>query len=182
VQRPLSQQPFLFPCPAPLQPALDPSPHFIPLHHRSKIFSSAFPCLSYFQKSLTFVPTTYAVVQKFLHFSGKPDCPIWHTRWFGFLGWSLLSLGASRNLCTGHLLDNSPCDQILQKVPTTPDESASTVEPKGRTNLPKVGKAETSSTVVPTVPTLEGRLGGKATDKKPSDNDPNPLNSIVVVS
>jgi hypothetical protein len=99
--------------------------------------------------------------QGFLCSLGKPDVLDWYTGRSNFPCWSFLSPYAGRNFNIDHSLDSSPCDRISQNVLSNPDESASVVEPKGRTILTKVGKEETSSTDVPMALALVSQPDGK---------------------
>jgi hypothetical protein len=81
--------------------------------------------------------------------SGKLNGPVWYSRLSSFFARNPSCTAAGQHSHNGRLLHGSLCDQNLQLVLTIPSESASAVEPKVPTTLPKVDMVDTSSTEVP---------------------------------
>jgi hypothetical protein len=129
------------------------SPCLVPLRHWPKFYPSARfgpDCpLNHQQKPLTCEPTICVATLELLLSSGKLNGPVWYSRLSSFFARNPSCTAAGQHSHNGRLLHGSLCDQNLQLVLTIPSESASAVEPKVPTTLPKVDMVDTSSTEVP---------------------------------
>jgi hypothetical protein len=112
--------------------------------------------------------------------SRKLDGLVWHSRLSGFPVLEASCPIAGRRLCSDRLLYSSPCSQNLQPVLGIPGESASASEPMVHTTLPKVDNVDASLAEAPMARALVARLGSKAPDDNPADDDPDLLNFTMV--
>jgi hypothetical protein len=145
----------LGPCPASLQPSMDPSSCQALLRHRPKSHSSALSDLDcpliHQQRIQLRAPIAYAADQRLLLPSGKSDGLVWHS---GLSDFSVLepfcSVGG-RHSCNDRLICSTLHGQNPQLVLTILGGSALVVEPMDRNTPPKVN---TLSAEAPTAQAL----------------------------
>jgi hypothetical protein len=176
----------LGPCSTSLQSPLYLSPCYTLLHHRPKSHSSALSGLDcpliHQQKIRLQAPTAYVADQRQLFPSGKPDGPVWHSGLSEFPVLEPSCPVGGRHSRNDRLLCSSLCGQNPHQVLTITDGSALVAESMDRTTPPQVDKADTSSTEAPTTQALVARLGSKAPNDAPIDDDPDLLNFTAAVS